>query len=81
MSHKIYLGDNNTLDICGKGTIIFNLSNLIFKCIRNELYVPKLAKYLLLINQLVEQGFKMEFETIKCLLKHFDLNKVITEIV
>ncbi len=50
LSHKIYLGDNNTLDECEKGTIVFNLPNGIFKCIEDVLYVPKLAKIMLLIR-------------------------------
>ncbi len=52
--------------ICGKGTIVFNLPNRIFKCIRDVLYVLKLAKQLLLISQLIEQIFKVKFEGTKC---------------
>jgi len=53
-------------DICGKGTIVFNLPNMISKCIENVLHVPKLTKNLLSINQLIKQGLKVEFETTKC---------------
>ncbi len=62
------------LDVCGKYTIVFNLLNVIPKCIGNVLYVPKLAKTLLSITELIEQGFKVEFETTKCWLKSYDLN-------
>jgi hypothetical protein len=34
-------------DVCGKGTIVFNLLNGISKCIGDVLYVPKLARNLL----------------------------------
>jgi len=50
LSHKVYLGDNNMLDVCGKDTIVFNLPNRISKCIGDVLYVPKLAKKLLSIS-------------------------------
>jgi hypothetical protein len=50
LSHEIYLGDNNMLDVFGKNTIVFNLPNRISKCIGDLLYVPKLAKNLLLIS-------------------------------
>jgi hypothetical protein len=65
-SHKVYFEDNNTLDVCRKYIILFNLPNGIFKCIGDVSYVSKLAKNLLSINQLKEQGFKVEFETTKC---------------
>ncbi len=52
LNHKVYLRDNNTLDVRGKGIIVFNLPNGISKCIGNVLYVPKLAKKMLSINQL-----------------------------
>jgi hypothetical protein len=45
------------------------------------LCVPKLAKNLLLINQLIEQIFKVEFEATKYWLAFFDSNKVIIEVV
>jgi hypothetical protein len=50
LNHKVYLGDNSTLDVCGKGTVVFNLPNGIFKCTGNVLCVPKLAKNLLSIS-------------------------------
>ncbi len=50
LNHKIYLGDYSTIDVCGKGIVIFNLPNGIFKCIRDVLYVPKLVKKLLSIS-------------------------------
>jgi hypothetical protein len=46
LSHKIYLGDNSTLDVCKKSNIVFNLPN------GNMLYVPKLANNILSITQL-----------------------------
>jgi hypothetical protein len=51
LSHKVYLGDNSTFDVCKKSNIVFNLPSGIL-CIGDMLYVPKLAKNLLLINQL-----------------------------
>ncbi len=50
LNHKVYLGDNSMIDVCGKGTIVFNLPNSIFKCIGDVLYVPKLVKNLLIIS-------------------------------
>jgi len=35
LSHKIHLGNNNTIDVCGTSTIVFNLPNGISKCIRD----------------------------------------------
>jgi hypothetical protein len=49
-----------------------------WKC---DIYIPKLAKNLLSINQLTKQGFMVEFETTKCWLKSFDSNKVIVEVL
>jgi hypothetical protein len=81
LNHLIYVGNNNTLKVCGKNIIIFNLPNGISKRIENVLYVPKLVKNLLLINQLIEQSFKVEFEATKYWLAFFDSNKVIIEVV
>ncbi len=50
LNHKVYLGDDNMFDVCGKGNIVFNLPNEISKCIGNVLYVPKLKNNLLSIN-------------------------------
>jgi hypothetical protein len=50
LNHKVYLGDENMFDACGKGNIVFNLPNGISKCIGDVLYVPKLANNLLSIN-------------------------------
>jgi hypothetical protein len=46
-NHKIYLGDNNTFDVCGTCTIVFNLPNGISNCIGDVLNAPKLAKIML----------------------------------
>ncbi len=81
LNHKVYLGDDNTFDVCEKGNIVFNLLNEISKCIGDVLYFPKLANNLLLVNWLIEQGFKVEFETTKCWLKSFNSNKVITKVI
>ncbi len=48
-SHKIYLEDNNMLDVCGKD-IVFNLLNEISRCIGDMLYIPKFEFFLLLIS-------------------------------
>jgi len=40
-----------------------------------------LAKYMLLVSQLIKQGFKVEFEATKCLLNSFDSNKAFGKIV
>jgi len=50
LNYKVYLGDDNMFDACGKGNIVFNLPNRISKCIGDVLYVPKLANNLLSIN-------------------------------
>jgi hypothetical protein len=50
LNHKVYLEDNNMLDVCGKGIIVFNLLNRISKCIGDMLYLTKLIKKLLLIS-------------------------------
>jgi hypothetical protein len=81
LNHLTYVGNNSTLKVCGKNIIIFNLPNGISKCIGNVLYVPKLAKNLLLINQLIEQSFKIEFEATKYWLAFFNSNKVIIKVV
>jgi len=81
LNHLIYVGNNSTLKICEKNIIIFNLLNGISKRIGDVLYVPKLAKNLLSINQLIEKSFKVEFEATKYWLTFFDSNKVITEVV
>jgi hypothetical protein len=64
-------------DICGKDIIVFNLSYEISKCIKDVLYILKLAIYLLSINELIQQGSKVEFEATKCWLKSYGSNKVI----
>ncbi len=50
LNHKVYLGDDNTFDVCGKGNIVFNLPNGISKCIGDVVYVPKLTNNLVSIN-------------------------------
>jgi len=59
----------------------FQFAKWISKCIGKILYVSNLAKKMLSINQLIEQGFKVEFEAIKCWLKFYDSNKVIVEVI
>jgi hypothetical protein len=66
--------------ICGKGIIVFNLSNGISKCVGDVLYVLKLTKQLLWISQSIGQIFKMKFEATKCWLKSFDFNKMIIKV-
>jgi len=68
-------------DVCGKCTTIFNLPDGISKCIGDVLYVPKWAKNLLSISQLIKLGFKVEFKGTKCWLKSFDSNKVIAKAI
>ncbi len=51
LSHKVYLGDNSTLDVCKKINIVFNLPNGVL-CIGDMLYLSKLAKNVLSISQL-----------------------------
>jgi len=34
LNHKMYLGDYNTLDVCGKCIIVFNLPKIFLKAIR-----------------------------------------------
>jgi hypothetical protein len=68
-------------DVCGKDIIVYNSPNGISKCIGDVLYVPKLVKYLLSINQLTKQGFKVKFEATKCWLKFSYSNKVIVEVI
>ncbi len=81
LNHKIYVGNNSTLKVCGKNIMIFNLPNGISKRIGDVSYVPKLAKNLLLINRLIEQSFKVKFEATKYWLTFFDSNKVIIEVI
>jgi hypothetical protein len=81
LSHKVYLESNSTFDVCKKDIIVFNLPNGNSKCIGDVLYIPKLAKYMLLVSQLIKQGFKVEFEATKCLLNSFDSNKAFGKIV
>jgi hypothetical protein len=69
------------LDVCGKNIIVFNLSNDISKCIKDVLYILKLANNLLSTNELIEQGFKVEFEATKCWLKSYGSNKVIVKTI
>lgn len=80
-SHKMYFENNSMLDVYGKNIIVLNLSNDIFKCIRDVLYILKLANNLLSINKLMEQGFKVEFEATKCWLKSSNSNQVIVEAI
>jgi hypothetical protein len=54
---------------------------MISKCIRDVLYVPKLAKNFQSINQLTKKGFKVELEATKCWLKFFNSNKVIVKAI
>jgi hypothetical protein len=35
LSHKMYLENYNTLDVCGKGTIVFNLPKIFLKAIKH----------------------------------------------
>ncbi len=45
LGHKIYLDDNNNLDLCRKNVIIFKLPNGSCRCIENLLYyIQKFAR-------------------------------------
>jgi hypothetical protein len=56
-------------------------SNEISKCIRNVLYILKLANNILSINELIEQSLKVEFEATKCWLNSYGSNKVIVKTI
>jgi hypothetical protein len=81
LNRKIYVENNSTLKVCGK-TLSSSTCQMGFpSCIGDVLYVPKLAKNLLSIKQLIEKNFKVEFKTAKYLLMFFYSNKVIIEVV
>jgi hypothetical protein len=69
------------LDVCWKNIIVFNLSNDISKCIKDVLYILKLANNLLSINELIKQGLKVEFEATKYWLNSHGSNKVIVKTI
>jgi hypothetical protein len=43
--------------------------------------IPKSTKYILLVCQSTNQGFKVEFETKNCWLKFFYSNKVVIQVI
>ena len=65
---KVKIGNGEYIAIKGKGTIAFeSISGT--KLIRNVLFVPNISQNLLSVGQLNRRGFKVIFETNKCLIK------------
>lgn len=59
--NKVILGDNSTHNIEGVGNVKIQLTSGRSANIKNALLVPNLAKNLLSVGCLADQGFKMEF--------------------
>ena len=66
---KVYLGDDTGLAIKGKGKISFQLPNKVRKDVHDILHVEGLAKNLLSISKMTDQGYEVSFKADTCLMK------------
>jgi transposase InsO family protein len=66
---KVYLGDDTALAIKGKGKISFQFPNNIQKDVHDILHVEGLAKNLLSVSKMTDQGYEVNFQANTCLMK------------
>ena len=69
---KIFLGDDSSHDIEGIGTISMKGNDSKNLEIANVNFVPKLAKNLLLVSQITQHGYKVDFYSDKCVIKNIN---------
>jgi len=65
---KVRIGNGDHLPVRGKGTIAIS-SHSGTKTISDVLYVPDIDQNLLSVGQLMEKGYKLNFEDNHCLIK------------
>ncbi|KAI0494408.1 hypothetical protein KFK09_024542 [Dendrobium nobile] len=63
---EVKFGDNNAVQVEGKGSIAVGTNDGKVKLLHDVLYVPKLAHTLLSIGQLIDCGYKVEFDEKAC---------------
>ena len=66
---KVYLGGDTGLAIKEKGKISFQLPNKVQKDVHDILHVEGLAKNLLSISKMKDQGYEVSFKVDTCLMK------------
>ena len=66
---KVYLGDDTGLAIKGKGNISFQFPNNVRKDVHDILHVQGLAKNLLSVSKMTDQGYEVSFKADTCLMK------------
>ncbi|PKU80169.1 Retrovirus-related Pol polyprotein from transposon TNT 1-94 [Dendrobium catenatum] len=59
---EVRFDDNNAVQLDGKGSIAVGTNDGKVKLLHDILYVPKLAHNLLSIGQLINSGYKVEFD-------------------
>lgn len=75
---KVKIGNGEHLTVKGIGTVVLKSSSSL-KTISNVLYVPEINQNLLSVGQLVERGFKVNFEDNQCLVKNAS-NKILFKV-
>lgn len=63
---EVRLGDDKLMKVQGKGTIAIKTTNGNTKTLHDVQYVPNLAHNLLSVGQLLESGYKIEFDDSCC---------------
>ncbi|PKU59681.1 hypothetical protein MA16_Dca028891 [Dendrobium catenatum] len=63
---EVKFDDNNAVQVEGKGSIAVGTNDRKVKLLHDVLYVPKLAHNLLSIGQLIDCGYKVEFDEKAC---------------
>eukprot|EP01018_Ginkgo_biloba_P007340 Gb_41815 [translate_table: standard] len=67
--NKVVLGDNNTQEVKGKGVVSIKIETGETKNILDVLLVLGLKMNLLLVEKMMEQDYKLEFDNGECLIK------------
>lgn len=72
--HNIRLGDGNLLQVVGVGTLILQLISGKNHVLTDVRFVPKLAHNLLIVGQLINLGYKVEFSDEVCIVSEVQSN-------
>ncbi|PKU68853.1 hypothetical protein MA16_Dca010597 [Dendrobium catenatum] len=67
---EVRFGDNNVVQVEGKGSIIVGTNDGKVKLLHDILYIPKLTHNLLSIGPLIDSGYKVEFDEKACKIEY-----------
>jgi hypothetical protein len=66
---EVYLGDNSSHDIEGRGTVMITLHSGEARTIENVLHIPTFKNNLISICRVTDAGYWVEFTTDSCFIK------------